>query len=106
VDGNLTLATNAAVTLDTSATTLDTVAVGGTLAIEPNGMFNVGILSTVRKAPNKTAIITASRVTGAENLTTWRYTGDLAKRYSCRVLAEDGTVYLQVTSRGTLVMVR
>ena len=106
VDGNLTLATNALVTLDISATALDTVAVSGTLAIEPNGTFNLDSLSSVRKAPDKVAIITAGCVTGAENLTTWCYTGDLAQRYACRVLVEDKTVYVEVTSRGTLVIVK
>jgi len=99
VNGDLTLADGVTVQVSPGRT----VDVNGTLTIA-----GTGIIEWPDTAPvvGDTAIFTYDTLAGAENLALWQGGEELAARFSVRVVASSGTVYVRLGPQGSMLLLR
>jgi hypothetical protein len=99
VNGDLTLADGVTVQVGPG----NTVDVNGMLTINGSGLIE---WPDVSPAVGSTAIFTYDTLAGANNLALWDSEDPAVSHYSVHVYANEGTVYVSVSPKGTLIIIR
>lgn len=100
VSGNLTLSAGTVYEVDYSSPQSDRATVSGTLAFGSNGTVTVRVSGPV--VLGRVAVMTYGSISGSANLSAWTVNG-LPGGYTGKLVDENGVVYLDIRSAGTLI---
>lgn len=106
VSGGLTLANGMTYEADCTHASHDAVIVSGALTVAGGGTVEVRLPAPPGTGwAGRVEVMTFGSITGAGNLSSWIVTG-LPSAYSGKLVAEGQSVYLAISARGSMLMVR
>jgi hypothetical protein len=106
VAGGLAFAEGAQVLFDYLIPARDAVAVSGTLTFESGGVFAVRLPEGATTGlAGRVPVATFGTLEGVSHLVSWTVTG-LPEAYTCALVAEGQTLYLDIRLKGTLMLLR